>query len=136
MYDYSDSSDIAYSTKLQTIFDNFNVQNIITKPRRTIIDSSTLIDLIVTTRRDLVSSTGVFPLGITDHDLIYTTLRLRHKRPPPRVIKIRNYKNFDVNSFKSDLVNAPFHATESFEDMDDFLWAWQSLFSVFLHHRG
>ena len=136
MYDYSDSSDIAYSTKLQTIFDNFNVQNIITKPRRTIIDSSTLIDLIVTTRRDLVSSTGVFPLGITNHDSIYATSRLRHKRPPPRVIKIRNYENFDVNSFKSDLVNAPFHATESFEDMDDFLWAWQSLFSVFLHHRG
>ena len=50
---------------------------------------------------------------------------LRHKRPPPRVIKIRNYKNFDVKSFKSDLVNAPFHATECFEDKDDV----QSLFN-------
>ena len=100
------------------------MENIITKPTRTTIDSSTLIDLIVTTRRNLVSSTGVLPLGISDHDQIYATWRLRLKRPPPRVIKIRNYKNFDLKSFKSDLVNAPFHATECFEDMDDVLWAW------------
>ena len=128
--DYNDSSNSAYGTKLQSIFDAFNMQNIITVPTRTTIESSTLIDLIVTTRRDLVSSTGVFPLGISDHDLIYASLRLRHKRPPPRLIKIRNYKNFDEKSFKSDLVNAPFHVTECFEDMDDILWAWQSLFNT------
>ena len=59
---------IQHFAKLQTIFDNLNMQNIITTPTKTTIDSSTLI---VTTRRNLISSTGVFPLGISDHDLIY-----------------------------------------------------------------
>ena len=122
--DYDDSSDTAYSNMLQTILDNFNMQKIISKPTRTTIESSLLTDLIVTTHRYLVSSTGVFPLGISNLDFIYATLRLRHKRPPPRVIKIWNYKNSDGKSFKSDLVNTPFHATRCFEDMDDVLWAW------------
>ena len=122
--DYDDSSDTAYSNMLQTILDNFNMQKIISKPTRTTIESSLLTDLIVTTNRDLVSSTGVFPLGISNLDFIYATLRLRHKMPPPRVIKIWNYKNSDGKSLKSDLVNTPFHATRCFEDMDDVLWAW------------
>ena len=127
--DYSDLGNTNNKVKLQSIFDNFNMQNVITKPTRTTIETSTLIDLIVTTRKDLVSFTGVFPLGISDHDLIYATLRLKNKRPPPRVIKIRNYKKMDLKSFKFDLENAPFHVAETFEDTDDILGAWQSLFN-------
>lgn len=88
-----------------------------------------MIDLIVTTWTDLVSSTGVSPLGISDHDLIYATLRLKNKRPPPRVIKIRNFNKMDLENFKFDLEYAPFHVTEIFDDKDDCLWAWQSLFN-------
>lgn len=104
------------------------MHNVIADPTRNTMESSTLIDLIVTTRTDLVSATGVFPLGILDHDLIYATVRLKNKRPPPRVIKVRDLKKMDLERFKSDIENAPFQVAFTFDDTDDVLWAWQSLF--------
>lgn len=115
------------TNKLQSIFNAFNMQNVITEPTRTSATSSTLIDLIVTTRKDLVSSTGTFPLGISDHDLIYATLRLKNKRPPPKIIKIRDYKRMNIENFRRDIETAPFHIASTFEDPDDLLWAWQNL---------
>ena len=83
----------ANTNKLQAIFDAFNMQNVVQEPTRVTTTSSTLIDLIVTTRKDLVSSMGVFPLGISDHNLIHATIWLKNKRPPPKLIKIRLQKN-------------------------------------------
>ena len=68
------------SGKLQSIFESFNMQNVVQEATRTTNTSSTLIDLVVTTRKNLVSSTGVFPLGISDHNLIFATIRLKSKR--------------------------------------------------------
>ena len=82
--DYSDCRN-TNRAKLQCIFNSVNMHNVITNPTRSTMESSTLIDLIVTTRIDLVSTMGVFPLGISDHDLIYATLRLKSKRPSARV---------------------------------------------------
>ena len=56
------------------------MENVIQEATRQTIASSSLIDLIVTTRKDLVSATGVFPLGISDHNLIYATIRLKNKK--------------------------------------------------------
>ena len=53
------------STNLRSIFEMFNMENVIKTAT-----SRTLIDLIVTTRKDSVGITGVFPLGISDHNLI------------------------------------------------------------------
>lgn len=56
------------SEKLRSIFDMFNMQNIVQKATRTTLTSRSLIDLIVTTRKDLVNFTDVFPLGVSDHN--------------------------------------------------------------------
>ena len=78
--------------KLQSIMDDFHMHNVITEPTRRTITSCTLIDVIITTRKELVSSAGVFLLGISDHDLIYATIHLKNKRPPPKITRTRNYK--------------------------------------------
>ena len=84
------------TVKLRSIFESFNLHNMIQEATRSTISSRTLLDLFVTTTKDLISSSGVFPLGLSDHDLIYATIRLKHKRPPPKFIKTRNYKRMDV----------------------------------------
>ena len=70
------------AVKLIQIFDALNLQNIVQEPTRETPLSSTLIDLVVTTRKDLVSLVGTYPLGISDHNLIYSTIMLKNKRPP------------------------------------------------------
>ena len=39
-----------------------------------------------------------------------------------------NFKNFNFDNFRRDIESAPFHIASVFDDPDDVLWAWQSLF--------
>ena len=67
---------------------------------------------------------AVPPRGLyIDRCIIYATLNLKHKRPPPNVINVRNYQQFQVDQFRADITAAPFHVTWVFEDKDDVLWA-------------
>ena len=59
---------------------------------------------------------------------MYATLKLKRKRPPPRVIRVRNFKRFNVENFKTDIERTPFHIAAVFEDNDDVLCAWNQLF--------
>ena len=117
------------STKLCSIFEMFNMENVIKTATRITLTSRTLIDLIVTTRKDSVGITGVFPFGISDHNLIYATLRLKNKKPSPKFITTRNFKRLDEERFKTERETAPFHVASVFDDEEDVLWAWQHLFN-------
>ena len=83
---------------LLTLFQLFDMQNIVNKPTRITPGSSTLIDLIVTTKPNLINRKGVVPLGLSDHCLICAALNLKLKRSPPNVINVRNYSFRLINS--------------------------------------
>ena len=63
------------------------------------------------------------------NDLIYATIRLKNKSPPPKYIRTRDYKKMDPKKFRGDIESAPFHVASVFNDTDDILWAWQKLFT-------
>ena len=75
--------------------------------------------LIVTTRKDLVKQKDIFPLGISDHDMIYATLSMSVPRDPPKIITIRNFNKFDERKFQSEIACTPFHLCEVFDDPSD-----------------
>ena len=123
-------SDVNRNTvKLRSIFEMFNMHNVVSDNTRITPTSSTLLDLTVTTRKDLISMSGVFPLGISDHNLVYATMKLKNKRPPPKCIRMRDYKRLDQDKFRSDIKSAPSHIGSIFDDADDRLWVWQKLFT-------
>ena len=125
----SSYSDLQTKTRnLLHIFDVFNMQNMIKEATRITPLTKTLIDVIATNKPELVRATGVLPLGITDHSLVYATIRLKQKRPPPVVITVRNFKQFNTENFKADMERTPFYIASVFDDMDDILWAWNQLF--------
>ena len=100
--------------RLLTLFQLFGLKNIVNMPTRITPGSSMLIDLIVTKKPDLINRKGALPLGISDHCLIYATLNLKHRRPPPKAINVRNYKQFQVEQFRADITAAPFHVARVF----------------------
>ena len=106
---------------LLRLFEDFNMQNVIAEPTRITYTTKSLIDLIVTTKVDVVRCTGVMPLGISDHCLVYATLKLGSKRPPPKIIRTRNFKNFNAANFKAGIEKIPFHILEIFHHKDDAL---------------
>ena len=93
---------MAKTRKLKTIFKDYKMKQIITSPTR--IDKNTgresLIDHIWLNTDNI--NAGVLP-GISDHFSTYVHLRKEKIKTAPKKIKIRNFKKFCIEKFKSEL---------------------------------
>ena len=126
----TESEQCPNTRKPRSIFETFNMQNAVNANTGETLTTSALLDIIVTTRTDLyMGNCGVFPLGISDHNIVYATMKLKNKRPPPTYINTRDYRKFDAENFRQDIESAPFHIALVFEEPDDVLRAWQTLFN-------
>ena len=54
----------------------------------------TCIDLILTNRKYCFQVTSSFETGLSDHHLIYSTLKSSFEKKEPKQVIYRNYKNF------------------------------------------
>ncbi|PFX14421.1 hypothetical protein AWC38_SpisGene21425 [Stylophora pistillata] len=81
---------------------SFHLKQIITKPTRTTEETRALIDLFLRSRPELYTR-GVIPVGFSDQCAIFGVRKLHNiKRPPPKIIQSRNYKNYDPAVFSDD----------------------------------
>ena len=111
----------------QTLYE-LNLTNVIKNYTRVTDRSKTLIDLALTIDTSKVSKCGTFPIGLSDHDLIYTVININREKTPPRLIEVRNYKDVDEAKLREDLDLAPWHLINLFEDPNDSLWCWEYMF--------
>ena len=89
------AEETTYSTSpLTNIFDIYGLRQLITEPTRVTPTSQTLIDLCITNACDKVINSGVLPLGISDHYLVYMTRKAHYDRTGPRTIETRQFKIF------------------------------------------
>ena len=65
---------------LTNIFDIYNVSQLITESKRVIPVSKTLILLCTTNSPGKVTNSGVIHLGMSDHSLMFMTLKIHHDR--------------------------------------------------------
>ena len=76
------------------------------------METRTLIDLFLTSRPELYTC-GVILIGFSDHCAIFGVRKLHNiKRPPPKIIQSRNYKNYDPAFFTDDLNKIPWDILE------------------------
>ncbi|KAL9954935.1 hypothetical protein ACROYT_G042525 [Oculina patagonica] len=126
------NGDIVLSTtgsKLQTSLLQFDYTVVNNEPTRVTRDTSTLIDLVIASRAGLISNTRNLELGISDHMLVYACVQTRVRRPPPKIVKGRTFKNFNRCEFIRDLEDAPWSVCSVFDDPDDCYWAWSNIFN-------
>ena len=76
-----------------------------------------------------ITDSGVVPVSLSDHYLVYCVLKAGVIKAPPKTIEYRSYKNFDVNTFLADLNSVPWHIIENEEDIDDAVFIWNQLSS-------
>ena len=96
-----------------------NLFQLVEKPTRATETSQTLIDVILTTNKLFIDTCDVMSSTISDHSLVYLTLKLKAQRTRTSYITTRSYKNFDPDKFIEDLSHVPFHMVSFFEDLDD-----------------
>ena len=125
------SSDPA-SQVLVNFCTSFNLSQMITQPTRVTESSATLIDVILTSHENLIIDTKVIPSSISDHDLIYAILKLKRQRPKPVYITTRTFKNYQQDDFLRDISMVPWCIVDCFDDIDDRVYALNTLFSEVL----
>ena len=75
-----DGSNNHNSSTLTNILDIYGLSQLISEPTRITPTSRTLIDLCITSSPEKISSSGVIHLAISDHSLVFMTLKICYER--------------------------------------------------------
>ena len=81
------------SSYLTNVFDIYGFSQLINEPTRVTPVSKTLILLCITDFLGKVTNSGVIHLGMSDHSLIFITLKIHHDRNCPRTVEMRHFLN-------------------------------------------
>ncbi len=98
-----------------------NQTQLIKEPTRVTETSSSLIDIIMTSNVSLVENHGVALSHISDHYLVYATLKLKMSKPLPSYKCVRSYKNYKPDSFLADLQRIPWYDISIMDDVNVML---------------
>ena len=121
---------------LERFCSSFNLSQVISHPTRITESTESLIDVILVSNVNLVQEAKVSPSSIGDHELILVVLNLKKSRPKPTYILTRSYTNYNPEAFTRDLLQVPWHIIETFEDVDDCLYAFYQLFEQILDRHA
>ena len=105
---------------------------LINSPTRVTEGSKSLLDVIIVSETKQVQKAGVMESSISDHDLVYVALRLRKARTKPVFITTRSFKHYNSQAFNNDVALAPWSIVDAFDDVEDKLHAFNSLFNDIL----
>ncbi|CAH1994992.1 unnamed protein product [Acanthoscelides obtectus] len=97
------------TNQFNNLLDTFNFKQVVINPTRYSRDTASLIDVIIMSDDQLLSG-SVHHQDLhqhSDHQLIHCSINIKISAVRPRVIKYRNFKHFDIYSFKQDLINFP-----------------------------
>ena len=131
----TNSGDFTLKRKFLHQLSKFNLKNVINVPTRITGNSSTLIDLIITSVSHKLSHHGACNLGISDHHLIYAAINLRRPRHNSVFRFIRDLKNVNITALQHEFATAPWNICDIFDDIDDSVWAWETLYNYIIDHH-
>ena len=114
---------------LVDFMDVYGLTNLIKVPTRVVVESSSLIDVILTNKPRSLLTSGVFDLGLSDHNLIYTVMRLQCPKFSPRTVVKRHFKHYDLGLFSADIATVPLYVAHIFDDPEGVCWARGKLLS-------
>lgn len=109
---------------------SLGLSQMISEPTRVTNSSSTLIDHIYTNYEENISSVSVCKLTISDHYAVFGNRKINVSisKNSHQMITYRSFKNFDENAFVNDLHQIPWEVVDTFEDVNDMVQIWNSLF--------
>lgn len=101
------------------------------------LNNESLIDVILVTQPKRFYKCLTFDTGLSDyHRMICVCTRMHAPVRVPRKIYYRSYKKFNVELYKRDIEQIPFHAFECLDDVDDITWAFHKAFSDIVNEHA
>jgi hypothetical protein len=114
----------------------FNLTQMVDNPTRVTEHSRTLIDVNLTSSENNIKQTKVIPNSISDHDIVMSILALKKCRPKPVYVSVRSLKHYNKDYFCEDISNASWSVINNFEDVNDYLNAFDLLFNEILDQHA
>ena len=102
----------------------------VTQATRKSATSETLIDHIYCNTEANINSVDVPQLGLSDHYPVFLTRKTNCSTPKfsHHTISYRSFKNFNEQTFKSDLQDAPWDLIKVFDDTNDVVDTWSHMY--------
>ena len=91
--------------KVSDLCINLQLYQMVKSPTRITPSSSTCIDLLFSSIPEAHVVTDVIPLFISDNYMVFTVLNFKVIKQPPKIVKLRNYANFDSQAFYRDILH-------------------------------
>ena len=108
----------------------FGLDQMICSPTRISLDKSSLLDHILTNSKSIISQQGIIKLGLSDHDLIFCTRKVKYvKTYTHNTLYSRSYKKYTKEKFIDKLRNANFPDYSLFDNVDKAYESFINLFS-------
>ena len=104
-------------------------------PTRRTLTSSTILDVILTSIPEKHSESRVLKTAFNDHYSLFTVIdatKSLSNNGGHKLIKFRDYKNFDENEFLDDITGS--ECLENILSETDVVRGWQSWKTEFLKH--
>ena len=132
-FNFDQLKDDSFPTDIYSMYD---LKQLITMPTRIAKTSATLLDHIYVRGVCCVCQSDVKNIHISDHCLISCTvgkyLQKNNLHMNNRLHRTAQYcciKNLDINTLKCDQSSAPWSIIESFDDVDDAVSTFRTLFT-------
>jgi hypothetical protein len=116
--------------KLNSVYELYQLSQLIDEATRITMTTSSLIDHITTNTPEKISHSGVIHTGISDHSLVFAIRKIRvMQRNEKNCVEIRNMKNFNEKKFIDELLNQHWDYVYFFGDDPNAMWEiWKELF--------
>ena len=115
--------------RIRSLYELYQLSQLIDEPTRITMKSSSLIDHIVTNTPEKISDSGVIHTGISDHSLIFAIRKISVLKKQENTVEIRNMKNFDDKKFSAELLKQRWENVYFFADDPNTMWEmWKKMF--------
>lgn len=121
--------------KITSIFESFDMIQIINEPTRITNTSKKLLDIIGCSNNVPIKSSGVQKSNVADHCLIHCDLTLKKPKIDPFLYTFRDFRNFDRVLFDRDIQGLDFSSIFLETDIDVKLSIFnQMILNLFYYH--
>ena len=115
--------------KIKSLYELYQLTQMIDEATRVTMATSSLIDHIVTNTPEKISDSGVIHTGISDHSLVFAIRKISVIDKQENILEIRNMKNFNEEKFIEDLLKQPWeHIYFSAENPNAMWEIWKKIF--------
>ena len=124
-----DDSAFKLKRQLQKFAITNEFEQLINTPTRICEQTKSAIDLIFVNNNHRIVESGVIHSGISDHSIVFCTIKSGVPKSQPKTVEYRSYRKYDKDAFVKDLAETNWNLIDIDRDVDPAVETWNIPFT-------